>query len=78
MANFNFQLSPVSMRERVRDEWVRLNPKLVGSQDTWGQVLLHAAQETWHGFFAPVLLLVWGLARIPELLRSAARDWRRH
>ena len=66
------------MRERVRDEWVRLNPKLVGSQDTWGQVLLHAAQETWHGFFAPVLLFVWGLARIPELLCSAVRDWRRY
>ena len=52
------------IKKAIVDEWIRLNPKFVNAQDGVWDTIKHAALETLHGFFAPLLLLKW-------LVRSA-------
>jgi hypothetical protein len=47
------------MRKEFRKEWARLNPVFVRREDDAMQTVLHAIQETLHGFFAPILMLGW-------------------
>ena len=52
-----------SMKQALVDEWVRLNPKFVRAEDGVWDTIEHAARETLHGFFAPLLLLKWIVQR---------------
>ncbi len=47
------------MRKEIRQEWARLNPVFVRPEDNAMQTVLHAIQETLHGFFSPFLMLGW-------------------
>jgi hypothetical protein len=40
-------------------EWDRLTPRYVQPGDGLAMVFFHACRETFHGFFAPLWMLVW-------------------
>lgn len=53
----------LSFQQRFRQEWVRLNPRLVKPGDSLTQVFVGACRETLPGFFAPIRMLWWLLVR---------------
>jgi hypothetical protein len=59
------------MNQELAKEWVRLNPKFVSDDDGFWATLSHAASETLHGFFAPLLILKWLVGYAFRLVRSS-------
>lgn len=69
--HFKTQNAPEGFKRAAIAEWAKLNPCYMQSGDSFGKVLVHAAQETLPGFFAPGKMALW-------VLGFAARStWRR-
>jgi hypothetical protein len=51
-------------RSEFKSEWSRLTPRYRSADDGFWGVIKHSWLETWHGYFAPLWMLVW-LARYP-------------
>lgn len=49
--------------QRLRDEWLRLNPRFVKAEDSLGRSFLGGLREGLQGFFAPLRLLWWLVTR---------------
>ena len=61
------------MYEEFRKEWARLNPGFVRAEDSVVQTVQHAVQETLHGFFAPILMVVWIFKSLWKLVLAPRR-----
>lgn len=56
------------MIRELQTEWELLNPKFVQPGDGFFAMIQHAAKESWHGFFAPLWLVIWVLSRGTKFL----------
>lgn len=45
-------------------EWRRLTPTFVTDEDSLLQIFCHAAQESFHWYFAPLRMIVWLAMRL--------------
>lgn len=68
------QMGAMAMfKTEFKNEWNRLNLVFRQADDGFWAVIKHGWQETWHGYFAPLWMLVW-LAKYPLKIKAAIED----